>query len=241
MLIRQSDGLIRFSIFERFANLICRQTTKIWDSQNSIDDNQYQLKKILKFLKLESNSVYQMEQVHGINIAEIPDGPSRVPQADGLITKNPNTFLLVQVADCLPLYFYHPKTQLVSVVHAGWQGVSGGIIPAILEKWVAVGGKINQTFVAIGPHIGGCCYTIDEERVRIFQKLGFAAALYEEENRWHLDLGQIVRKQLLDSQIPAENIDAPVSCTACQNDIYHSFRKDGNQVGRIIGIIGVNA
>jgi len=241
MLIRQPDGLIRFSIFERFANLICRQTTRIWDSQNSINVNQHQLKKLLKFLKLNPNSVYQMEQVHRINIAVIPNGPSRVPKSDGLITKNPNTYLLVQVADCLPLYFYNPKAQLVSVVHAGWQGVLRGIIPAILEKWAAVGGKISQTYVAIGPHIGGCCYTIDEERVRIFQKPGFAEALYQQDSRWHLDLGQIVRLQLLTGGLLKENIDAPVSCTACQNDIYHSFRKARHQVGRMIGIIGVNA
>ncbi len=239
MLKIQEDGLVKFTIFEQFPDLICYQTTKLWDRVNSVSESKEQKDKLVRQFDLPFALVFQMQQVHGTQIRVIMSELNTYSQSDGLIAISVGQFLLVEVADCLPLFFYNRKTNNVGVVHAGWKGILQGIVLNFIDKWRNVGNKLENTLVAIGPHIGGCCYTVAALRVHQFANMVFAKAIFQENQDWHLDLGYIVREQLKQSGLLPENIEAPITCTSCQNEIYHSFRKDKHQVGRMIGIIGV--
>lgn len=239
MLIKKSDGLVGFSIFKKFSDLICWQTTKFWDELNGIMDKEERISQLAQNLKINPVDLIQMQQVHGIEIKGNFNGDRLIPHCDGIISTSPDKFLLVHVADCIPLFFYNSVTKSVGAVHAGWKGIIKGIVPEFLRKWGSLGNKFETTFVAIGPHIGGCCYTIDHRRASLFFDAGWKNALFREDHLWHLDLGMIVREQLIESGLGIKNIDAPISCTSCQNDVYYSFRKEKDKVGRMVGIIGV--
>ena len=241
MLIHLKNGLVIFSSFKKFSNLFCSLTTKHWDKLNFSTENKDRIEKLAKFLDIDKSTIYRMEQIHGSKVVEDWPDPNILPQCDGLISQKINSFITVQTADCVPIYFYESKKQKTGVVHAGWKGINKGIMDEFIKKWQIGNGFVRNTYVAIGPHIGGCCYTINKDRVDMFYEKGFSQAIYKNGNLWHLDLGQIIRNQLIKMGIPVENIDAPVCCTSCQNNLYHSYRKDGVNCGRMVGFLGVKS
>ena len=85
----------------------------------------------------------------------------------------------------------------------------------------------KDAFAVIGPGIGACCYFVGEE---VALKFGRRIA-------GHLDLAAVNRRQLLTAGIPGEQIDAVGSCTFCDAELFHSFRRDKQQAGRMISYI----
>ena len=63
-------------------------------------------------------------------------------QGDGIITKNQECFPTITVADCVPIWFYEPKTKVYGVVHSGWKGTG------IIENALTSGVKIIATIHA---------------------------------------------------------------------------------------------
>jgi copper oxidase (laccase) domain-containing protein len=69
-----------------------------------------------------------MKQVHGDDIVEVADTSIKEAGAAGaMVTAEPNVFLGVLSADCVPILFVAPKERLVAAVHAGWRGTHAGI------------------------------------------------------------------------------------------------------------------
>jgi polyphenol oxidase len=78
-----------------------------------------------------------LNQVHGHRVLRLtsrdvlPGGP--LPEADASITTDPGVACAVQVADCLPVLFSAPGGRGVGAAHAGWRGLSGGVLEATVE------------------------------------------------------------------------------------------------------------
>ena len=70
-----------------------------------------------------------MQQVHGRNVAQEPDGHA-VPVADAAVATQPRRPLVVMTADCLPILLACRRRRWVAVVHAGWRGLADGVIAA---------------------------------------------------------------------------------------------------------------
>jgi copper oxidase (laccase) domain-containing protein len=84
---------------------------------------------------------------------------------------------------------------------------------------------------AIGPAIGCCCYQVGPE----------VAAQFGLEGRAHIDLVAANRRQLLESGVTAERIDASNLCTMCRPEEFHSFRRDRAAAGRLYSFAGIAA
>jgi len=72
-----------------------------------------------------------LEQVHG-NCVSTPAAP--VSQADAIVTKEPGKVLAIMTADCLPVLFVNSKGTVIGAAHAGWRGLSAGILENIQFK-----------------------------------------------------------------------------------------------------------
>ena len=127
--------------------------------------------------------------------------------SDGMVTSVPGVLISVHVADCIPILFADPIAHLVGAVHAGWKGTVGNIVERTVSVLQSHGSSPENLLVAIGPHIGGCCYTVSDERAALF-----AAHASYWENAWHVDLGSSVREQLVAAGIRERHIDWSVSC-----------------------------
>lgn len=190
----------------------------------------------------KDTKMLRARQVHGANVALVGAGsPDVAPDADGIVTTAKDIVLEVHVADCVPLMFVDPVAKISAVAHAGWRGTFGRIARNTVDKMREAGAVAENIRVSVGPHIGRCCYVVEETRAQSFlNEFGFDERIAGvSHDGWHLDLGLVNRNELLAAGITEDHLDTPVMCTSCQIDKFFSFRKDTKETfGEIIGIVG---
>jgi YfiH family protein len=151
--------------------------------------------------------------------------------------------LVVASADCVPLLFWDERTNAVAAVHAGWRGtLANAAAAAVAELESARGVKAQELRVAMGPAIRACCFEVGEEVVAAFDGSGrdmrrIVRTGASPTGRTHLDLIEDNRIQLREAGIPDDRIYDSNRCTVCDNERFYSFRKEGEGVGRVLGMI----
>ena len=193
-----------------------------------------------------------VRQVHGVEIRSVgadesPVGGRPLTEADGLMTADPGLMLGIQVADCVPVLVADVRRKVVAGFHAGWRGTAAGIVELGISRMREEFGSQPEDLVgAVGPSIGGCCYTVgDEVRGEFERRFPYTAALFDErEDGMHLDLAEANRRQIAGAGLRAETIAVVGECTACTRLAdgrrkYFSHRAEQGFTGRGMGVIGV--
>jgi polyphenol oxidase len=179
-------------------------------------------------LDREPEGVVMGRQVHGAEIRrhDRPQEPQvyvdivRSPdEVDGQATSNPDLTPLVMVADCLPVAMSGPDG--VAMVHCGWRGLAGGIVPKAAEA-------VDANAAAVGPGIGPCCYEVGEEVLAEFADLDGVAS-----GRM-LDLPGVASALLERAGVAATETSG--LCTKCNPELFYSHRRDGERTGRQAGL-----
>ena len=150
---------------------------------------------------------------------------------------------MTRYADCVPLLFYDPKTHIVAIAHAGWNGT----LEQIGQKTVEV--LVNDyhcqpqhILVALGPSIGPCCYQISSTMAdHALKKLPRAQEYIREslDDGLYFNLRQANKKQLKSAGIKAEHLYCAGLCTSCTIDLFFSYRKEKKVTGRFGALIGL--
>ncbi|HEX2154361.1 MAG TPA: polyphenol oxidase family protein [Acidimicrobiia bacterium] len=104
-----------------------------------------------------------VEQVHGNRAVPVGEA-GRAGPADGLVTTVPGLPIAVFTADCLGVVLIAPAA--VGVAHAGWRGLSAGILQSTMDLMERAGSSPVGAY--IGPAIGPCCFEVGEEVVALF-------------------------------------------------------------------------
>ncbi|MBI1874928.1 MAG: peptidoglycan editing factor PgeF [Acidobacteria bacterium] len=191
----------------------------------------------------------RVRQVHGTACACV-NGPGSIwpsderPEADAMIATRTDVALAVQMADCVPVLMADCQRRAVAAVHAGWRGAAAAIVESVVHRLRSEQRVDPANLVAaVGPSIGPCCYEVGQAvRERFHARLGEAVDRWfvpgsRGSSRPHLDLWNATRDQLISAGIPAEQIFVAALCTACHLDIFHSYRKEGDRTGRMVGVI----
>ncbi len=194
----------------------------------------------------------RIKQVHGGTVRVLKKGhtgPADLaerPEADAQISNAPGLLLCVQVADCVPILLADHTTGAVAAIHAGWRGKSAGIARAAVEAMRReFETDAGDVIAAIGPSIGACCYEVGPNLVDAFRTAGFAE---EDTNRWftrteagslRLDLWAANRDQLVSAGLRADQIFVCGLCTQTHRTIFDSYRAEGDNAGRMAGLIVV--
>lgn len=187
--------------------------------------------------------VFFPRQVHGNTIADNPREGTQV-DADGVFLRRGESQLNsigVLTADCTPVLFSDIHGSCIGAVHAGWKGTYSNIVGAMLSKFEETGIPSADIRVSVGPHIGGCCYSVPNERIEILRDAYPCVQeyAYRETGIWHLDIGKIIVSQLLSKGIRRQQIDTGIFCTSCQSDQFFSYRKNTKEeFGEMAAIIG---
>lgn len=174
--------------------------------------------------------VASAHQVHGVDVlahgAEW-SGWRRFPEGDGHFTVERGTALAVTVADCTPVFLWHPRGA-IAALHAGWRGTAAGILERGLRGMEGRGFPIEECELHLGPAICGRCYEVGPEVLTAM--FGVPAT----------------QKDLLDVravlQVQAERrgvgrVTVSPDCTRCDGERFYSHR--GGDVGRQLGIIAL--
>lgn len=69
-----------------------------------------------------------LNQTHGVNIVTATTDHTSFLTADASYTHQPKTICAVLTADCLPVLLCDRKATTVAAIHAGWRGLTAGII-----------------------------------------------------------------------------------------------------------------
>ena len=177
------------------------------------------------------------EQVHGTHtelVGELHAGArweqneKALGGTDALVTATRRLPLVTLVADCVPIALVDPVRQAGAVVHAGWRGLSGGIVESALEAMKTTWGTAASDVVAwIGPAIGSCCYEVGPDVAEHFRQ----DITPTEGDRSRLDLRAAVRRYLGIAGLRDENLTGLDLCTACNPELFFSHRRATTQEG----------
>jgi YfiH family protein len=179
------------------------------------------------------------QQVHGRGVTQAARCTgARAPEADAVVSALAGVPVGVVTADCVPLLVATRSGAVVAAIHAGWRGLAQGVVAAAIEALRAEAGASARLVAAIGPHIGACCYEVDEPVLAALARpfgAGLDAALRPARpgHAW-LDLGGLARRALLDAGLEADAVgDLPRACTRCDPARFHSYRREGAAAGRL--------
>ena len=154
---------------------------------------------------------------------------------DGIMTSEQGVCIGVSTADCIPVLLYDAAHHAACAVHAGWRGTVQYItMKAISEMRVAFGSDASALHAVIGPGISLESFEVGHEVYEEFAQAGFdmdkVARLYD---KWHIDLPECNRQQLVASGVLAENIQMAGIDTFAATDDFFSARRLGKESGRI--------
>ncbi len=194
-------------------------------------------------LGLPSQSLIFAEQVHGDRVSVVGEAdigagsiPAKPPVAgsDALVTGEEGVPLTILSDGCVPRALVDKKAGVVAAVHAGWRGTFAKIVNVAVEAMVRIGARPRRIEVRIGPAIGPCCYQVGPE---LFTR--FAERFHippSGQNDLKLDLRDINRQILRDAGIPVANIKMSGLCTACDDEMFYSWRvrRDAGRQGLIV-------
>jgi polyphenol oxidase len=182
-----------------------------------------------------------LRQVHGTTVAEA-DGMDGSPEADAAVARRPGTVCAVLTADCLPLLLCDEEGTVVAAVHAGWRGLSSGVI----EQAVRVMERPPAALLAyLGPAIGPAAYEVGAEVREAFTAAGRgddpqaeAAFAPGKPGKFHADLYALARQRLARSGVA--RVYGGAYCTYTERERFYSYRRDG-ATGRMASLIWMEA
>jgi len=171
----------------------------------------------------------------------LPEDEAReIPGVDALATASPLVLIGVFTADCLPVALVDPRGRNLAVAHAGREGTRQGIVRKTVECLREMGSAPRDMAAWVGPSICAAHYEVSEEiaaefRERFGDKTG---AVTGSEGR-HLDLKEIVRRELMECGVDPSRIEVDPRCTLENADLFYSYRREGASAGRMFTFLGI--
>lgn len=187
-------------------------------------------------LGISSEQIAAPLQCHSANV-QIVNQPGEFKECDGLLTNVPRVALVVSVADCVPIFIFDPSNEVIAAVHSGWRGTVQGIVANAVGKMIEEYGSRPANLVAfIGPSAGVCCYEVGNE-VAVQMDPG---VVVNKDGKTFVDLKRANKNQLMEMGVIETNIEVSSYCTICSPELFHSYRRDRDASGRMMGVIMLN-
>jgi len=163
-----------------------------------------------------------------------------IKATDALITNAADVPLMLFFADCVPVLIVDPVQKVIGIAHAGWRGTMDNIAQkTVLSMQNYFGTNPQQCLVGIAPSIGPCCYEVDHVVINRLkgQFQDWKQLVRPQGAKWYLDLWQANRLQLEKIGVKGENIVVSNVCTACNKELFFSYRAENGCTGRMGAVI----
>jgi YfiH family protein len=197
-------------------------TTGTGDEAGLVEENR---RIACRALGLDATRLAFNRQVHSPTVHRAHAG-KRGREGDGLWSDEPLVPLLAMSADCLPIAIARlDEPRALAVLHAGWRGLSEGVIAAGVAA-LGAGPKAAM----VGPAIGPCCYEVGDEVAVLFDADLTSAR--------KLDLWSAAERALRAAGV--ETVERADLCTQCRPDLFFSHRRSGRARG-VQGVLGAVA
>jgi YfiH family protein len=192
----------------------------VGDSPEAVADNR---RALIAAAGLPAQPVW-LEQVHGVNVADL-DAPGPYGPADAAVTRRAKRVCVILTADCLPVVFATESGDTIAAAHAGWRGLSAGVIEATVQ---AIGVSPQRLIAWLGPAIGPQHFEVGAEVREAFVRddpENIDAFESNSRGRFMADLARLARRRL--ERLGISRIHGGGECTYTRADRYFSHRRDG--------------
>ena len=172
-----------------------------------------------------------VHQVHGVAVAVVDRTTDTAGiDADALLTSDSGVALAVRTADCAPVAL--ASDGVVAVAHAGWQGLSAGVLEETAAAMRARSG--GRVIAALGPCIHPECYEFSPNDLdSLASHFGDSVRGVTAEGRPALDVPAAVRAALAAADV--ELVHDENVCTACSESHWsHRARRDGQRQATVV-------
>ncbi len=174
-----------------------------------------------------------LSQVHGVDVVSEPATDSPVC-ADAAFSRRPGRVCVVLTADCLPVLFCNRAGTQVAAAHAGWRGLSAGVLEQTLARFADDPADVSVWF---GPAIGPQAFEVGDDVRDVFvgaMPRAGAAFMANRPGHWLADIYQLAEMRL--RQQGVQSISGGNLCTYSDKQRFYSYRRDG-VTGRMATLI----
>lgn len=178
-----------------------------------------------------------LHQVHGDRSLRITEEiVAGEPEADAAFTRHAAAVLAILSADCLPILLCARDGREIAAIHAGWRGLSAGVIENCLRRLAT---EPADLLAWIGPAIAAASYEVGAEVRDAFVRQDDAAAAAFAPSRpghWRCDLARLARQRLAARGVAAVyggDFDTFADAR------FYSHRRDGARSGRLASLIWI--
>lgn len=168
--------------------------------------------------------------------------PTRLAEADALVTSTKGLGLVIQTADCLPVFFTSSDGAVVGLAHAGWRGLAAGVLEStvsLMRQEARRQGASEKISAAFGPAIGPQTFEVGAEVRAAFldQKTRLAELFFKPAARPGKYLANLYG--LASLRLGVVKVDVLGQCRHCtvsEPESFFSYRRDG-PTGRHASVI----
>jgi len=211
------------------------------DDRTSVVQNELLVARALGVAETQLRWVYQ---VHGNEVHHAESLPANAPlgattiAGDALVSHTPGLVCGVKVADCMPVLFAARDGSAVAAAHAGWRGLSAGVLERTVEECRVA----PDALVAwLGPCIGPQSFEVGEDVRDAFVAHDPAAAQHfvprPQAGKFLCDLWSIARQRL--NACGVTDIAGGELCTYTRSDLFFSHRRD-TVTGRMAAFVWID-
>ena len=238
--------LINSEIFQKYPKINFAFSTKIglnrqapfyFNLSLSVGDVEENVKENRKAffveLGLSEENVAIQKQTHSDIVRYVTSG-GIVGESDAMITDKENLGLAIGIADCTPIFIYDPENKVIAAIHSGWRGTEKRILGKTIVKLKSEFNSKPEKLVAyIGPSISQKNYEVGKEVADLFDD----KYKIKKDEKYLLDVASVNYDMLINSGLKGHNIEKSNLCTYEENELLHSYRRDGKKSGRSMGVI----
>ena len=240
--------IIKPYIFKRFPEIIFGFSTRIGmnrkapfyfnlsyntgDEQNIVDENR---KLFFEELGLSENNIAFQKQVHGNEISFVNKN-GNCGESDALSTNKKGLGLAITSADCTGIFIYDFKLKIIAAIHSGWRGTAKKIVQkTLLRLKDEFNCKPENLICYLSPSISQQNYEVSKETADQFDSRYYLV----QNSKIFLDIKQPSYDMLINFGVKKSNIQLSNLCSFEYNSFLHSYRRDGKNSGRSIGVIAM--
>lgn len=240
--------IIHSNLFRKFPEIIFGFSTKYGLNRTSpfyfnlsytVGDDEEIVKEnrnyFINRLGLSTSQIAFQKQIHS-DIIKFIETPGLIGESDAMITKKSGIGLAISAADCTPIFIYDRENRIIAAVHSGWKGTQKKILKKVLSNLsYHFKSRPENLYVYIGPSISQINYEVGSEVAVLFDH----KYLLLKEKKIYLDVGGANFDILQNFGIPKNNIEVSEFCTFKEAELLHSYRRDGINSGRMLGVIAL--
>jgi polyphenol oxidase len=215
------------------------------DGRSAVAENE---RRVAAAMNIDAASIRWAYQVHGNVVHRAESLPANDPlgattiEGDAIVSHTRGLVCGVKVADCMPVLFASRAGDAVGAAHAGWRGLSSGVLENTIRAM-----KVEPEYIVawLGPCIGPAMFEVGEDVRAAFIEHCPAQSLVTVEasfaprdvrGKYLCDLVAIARERLRVAGVAEIFVDG--SCTMSETMRFFSHRRD-KATGRMAALIGI--